>query len=269
MVADEKIIKQGIQLTEAFFKKFKNQILHDLSICKTYEEFLERTQDYTTNNILVNSGYSAQMESLIILALNDSKLMRASQRKLVEETIRNNVAYQITNVGETIKETIRDIVRDGYDQGLHSKDMAKNINKEIDKINTTRARTIARTEVKRTRSIANYVKYKEMGATGFIVNCRPDCCPICAEDYAGVTNPDFKSNYQIIQNLNNQLKRNPRRKDAKDIKDKISELNQSQDNITGSNDGHLIGGNIEFTMDQTDMLPPRHPNCRCSATFIR
>ena len=30
-----------------------------------------------------------------------------------------------------------------------------------------------------------------------------------------------------------------------------------------------IGGDVEFTIDQVDMLPPLHPNCRCFATFYK
>ena len=30
-----------------------------------------------------------------------------------------------------------------------------------------------------------------------------------------------------------------------------------------------IGGDVEFTIDQVDMLPPLHPNCRCHAAFYK
>ena len=30
-----------------------------------------------------------------------------------------------------------------------------------------------------------------------------------------------------------------------------------------------IGGDVEFTMDQVDMLPPLHSNCRCHALFLK
>ena len=33
--------------------------------------------------------------------------------------------------------------------------------------------------------------------------------------------------------------------------------------------GSPIGGDVEFTIDQVDMLPPLHPNCRCFATFYK
>lgn len=30
-----------------------------------------------------------------------------------------------------------------------------------------------------------------------------------------------------------------------------------------------IGGDVEFDIDDVDMLPPRHPNCRCHAAFYK
>ena len=63
MVSEDKLIAQGIRKTDAWFKEFKNRVTKDLSLCDTYEEFVERTQDYTTKNILVNSGYSAEMSA--------------------------------------------------------------------------------------------------------------------------------------------------------------------------------------------------------------
>ena len=167
MVSEEKLIRQGIRRTDAWFQQFKRRIAHDLSLCDTYEEFVERTKDYTTNNILINSGYSAEMSTLVTQIINNHRFQRASQRELLEQTINNNVAYLVQNVGEDIKETIRTVVKQGYDEGLHPTVIAKNISKEIDTINNTRARTIARTEVKRTDTVANYVRHKEQGATGF------------------------------------------------------------------------------------------------------
>ena len=160
MVSEDKLIRQGIKKTDAWFKQFKRRINHDLSLCNTYEEFVERTKDYTTNNILVNSGYAAEMSSIVTQMVNNHKFQRASQRALLEQTIDNNVGMLIQNVGEDIKETVRTIVKDGYDKGLHPTEIAKNINHEIDTINNTRARTIARTEVKRTDTVANYVRHK-------------------------------------------------------------------------------------------------------------
>ena len=228
MVSEEKLIRQGIRQTDAWFKQFKKQVNKDLSLCDTYEEFLERTQDYTTSNIMINSGYSAAMENLIVQMMNDIKFQRASQRELVEQTIRNNVGNLISDVGEDIKQTVRDTVSEGYDKGLHPTEIGKELNAKIDTINSKRARTIARTEVKRTDTIANYVVAKEDGATGFVVQCRPDCCELCAEEYAGLT--DFTP--------------------------------------SDSQYGETVGGNINFSMEDIAELPPLHPNCRCSVKYI-
>jgi hypothetical protein len=221
MVSEEKLIRQGIRRTDAWFQQFKRRIAHDLSLCDTYEEFVERTKDYTTNNILINSGYSAEMSTLVTQIINNHRFQRASQRELLEQTINNNVGLLIQNVGEDIKETVRSVVKQGYDEGLHPTVIAKNISKEIDTINNTRARTIARTEVKRTDTVANYIRHKEQGAKGFTVQCRPDCCELCQEAYEDVDTTDKP----------------------------------------------YVGGDVDFTMDDTDMLPPLHPNCRCTAMF--
>ena len=253
MVDEDKLIKQGIRLTDAWFKKFKKQIQHDLTLCKTYEEFIERTREYTTANILISSGYSAEMQELITQILNNHDFQRASQRELLEQTINNNVAYLIQDVGEEIKQTVRDVVKRGYDEGNHPSVIARELNISIDSINSRRARTIARTEVKRTDTVANYIRHKEDGAKGFTVQCRPDCCPLCAEDYAHKDPVKQKQRLDWIKQVKKENKGKPK---AEQIDDPL---------LHGK--GETIGGNVQFTMDQTDMLPPRHPNCRCTAMY--
>ena len=246
MVSEDKLIQQGIRLTEAWFKKFKNQIVKDIGLCETYQEFLERTEQYTTSNILISSGYSAAMEAVILQILNDVRFERASQRRLIEETIRNNVGNLIRDVGEDIRETVRTTVSKGYDDGLHPYEIGRNISKELDVINHKRARTIARTEVKRTDTIANYVIAKEDGATSFTVTCRPDCCPYCAEAY------DSKRTFD----------------EQKEVLHKIDEMKR-----IGINDplvkgkGEPVGGDVVFDIMETDKLPPLHPNCRCTVYY--
>jgi hypothetical protein len=178
--------------------------------------------------------------------VNNHKFKRASQRALLEQTIDNNVGMLIQNVGEDIKETVRTVVKQGYDEGLPPTEIAKNINKEIDTINNTRARTIARTEVKRTDTVANYVRHKEQGATGFTVQCRPDCCPYCAEEYGDVDPADQQEVLDYIDELNEYNK-------GKSADEKI-------DDPLLRGKGEAIGGNVQFSMEDTDMLPPLHPN---------
>ena len=254
MVSEDKLIRQGIRRTDAWFKAFKKQVTHDLSLCKTYEEFVERTQAYTTNNILITSGYAQEMQDIVTKILNNHRFTRASQRELLEQTINNNVAYLIQDVGEEIKETVREVVKQGYDQGDHPTVIAREITGKIDTINNRRARTIARTEVKRTDTIANYVRHKEQGAVGFTVQCRPDCCPYCADEYdETLTIEDQQATLDYIAEIEAY------NKDAKP-EDRI-------DDPLLHGKGETIGGNVQFSMDDTDKLPPLHPNCRCTAMF--
>ena len=65
---------------------------------------------------------------------------------------------------------------DGIDDEVVDKvknrhDIAKNIEAKIDGINSTRARAIARTEVKRANTVSNYIVAKERGATSYYVDC--------------------------------------------------------------------------------------------------
>ena len=255
MVSEDKLIKQGIRKTDTWFKQFKKRIANDLKLCNDYQEFVERTQDYTTNNILLTSGYADEMSNIITQALNNHKFKRARQRELIEQTINNNVGMLIQNVGEDIKETVRTVVKEGYDQGLHPNEIAKNINKEIDTINNTRARTIARTEVKRTDTVANYVRHSSEGAIGFVVQCRPDCCPLCAETYdESLTAEKQQETLDYIKEL-------------KEYNESVPPADRIDDPLLRGK-GETIGGDVQFSMDETDMLPPLHPNCNCTARYI-
>ena len=236
MADEEKIIRQGLRVTDAWWRRFKKQVLRDLSLCNTWEEFLERTESYTTNNVLVGSEYTTAMQNLAVTMLNDIRFQRASQRQLIEETIRNTVGHLIVNVGEDVKETVRRVVSNGYDEGLGPNEIGRRITKELDTIHHTRARTIARTEVKRADTIANYVMARDNGAVGFTVKCRPDCCPYCAEEYAELTGEAYER--------------------------------LTDDNGKPTNGGRLIGGEKEYNMNDTDILPPFHPNCRCTVYYI-
>ena len=236
MSSEEKIIKQGLRVTDAWWRRFKKQVLHDLSLCSTWEEFLERTEAYTTNNVLVGSEYSSSMQNLVVQVLNDIRFQRASQRQLIEETIKNTVANLIVDVGEDIKSSVREVVSQGYDEGLGPRQIGSNISKRLDTIHSKRARTIARTEVKRADTIAKYVMAKNDGAVGFTVKCRPDCCRYCAKEYAEIDGTEY---------------------------DKLT-----NEDGEPTNGGKLIGGEKEYSMDDTDILPPFHPNCRCTVYYI-
>ena len=229
MVSQDKLIKQGIQYTDALFEEIINRLNQGILYTDTLESFLEQTKEYTTANPLVSTGYDSTMLSLILAETNNHKFSRPSQKELTRITIENYVGELIHNVGEDIKTSVRDIVKDGYNQGLSQYEIADNISKEITSIKKTRANAIARTEIARAATISDYIINKESGATNYTVKCRNTCCNICAETYRGVKNetPDTTSRE------------------------------------------FLKGKAVEFDIEDTTHLTPLHPNCRCVTYFYK
>ena len=223
MVSDEKLIKQGIRYTDRLFQEIKRRLTHDINKYDTVEEYLAAHQDYMITNPLTVTGYDAVMVKLISQSLHNVKFSRQAQRQLTQIVIETQVGGLIRNVGEDIQQSIRDIIKQGFTEKKAPTDIAKDIENRIDVINNTRAKTIARTEVKRANTISNYVVSKERGANAYYVDCHPEACPLCVE-YFG-----------------------------------------EGENAPGNDKGH----DVIYPIDDTEHLPPVHPNCRCSATFIR
>ena len=221
MVSDEKLIRQGIRYTDRLFQEIKRRLTHDISKYNTLEDYLNAHQDYLVSNPLTTTGYDQVMTRLISQSVTNVKFSRQAQRQLTQVTIENTVGELIRNVGEDIKSSVREIVKEGFANKEAPRDIAKNIEAKIDGINSTRARAIARTEVKRANTVSNYIVAKERGATSYYVDCHPECCPLC-EEYFG-EGSDAPGN------------------------------DKGYDNV--------------YPIDDTEHLPPVHPNCRCSATF--
>lgn len=223
MVSDEKLIKHGIKYTDRLFEEIKRRLTRDIEKYDTVEEYLAAHEEYTVQNPLKTTGYDAVMTKLISQSVTNVKFSRQAQRKLTQVTIENAVGDLISNVGEDIRMSVRDIIKNGYAEKKAPIDIAKDIETKIDSINKTRARTIARTEVKRANTISNYIIANERGANAYYVDCHPEACPLCVEYYG------------------------------------------EGENAPGNDRGH----DIIYPIDDTEHLPPVHPNCRCSATFIR
>lgn len=223
MVSEDKLIKTGIRYTDSLFKEITKRLTHDIDKYDTYEDYLAAHQDYLVSNPLTVTGYEQVMTNLILQGTNNVKYNRQAQRQLTQIVIENNVGELIRNVGEDIRVNVRDIIKDGFTEKKAPSDIAKDIEAKIDSINSTRAKAIARTEVKRANTVSNYIVAKERGAIGYYVDCHPDACPICVEWYG------------------------------------------EGENAPGNDRGH---DNI-YPIDDTEHLPPVHPNCRCSATFTR
>lgn len=229
MVSEEKLIKQGIKYNEALFKELERRLAQGILTTDTLEDFLARTEEYTTANPLVTTGYKDTMIRLILQETNNHKFSRPAQKELARVTIEQYIGDLITNVGEDIKNDVRDIVKQGYNEGLSQKEIAENISNKIESIGKTRANVIARTEIARTASVSDYIINKERGATYFTVGCRNTCCEKCALEYHGVDNPT----------------------------------------VDNSSREFTQGTPVKFNMDQTDKLPPLHPNCRCYPIFYK
>ena len=104
-------------------------------------------------------------------------------KQLMNTIIKNTTGELITNVGDDIKKGVRDIVARGYNTGTLSREnVAKEIESTLDGINNTRARTIARTEIKRAQTTSNYVVAKDRGANCYTYKCGASPCPLCEED---------------------------------------------------------------------------------------
>lgn len=197
MVSQDKLIKQGIQYTDALFEEIINRLNQGLIQTDTLESFLEQTKEYTTANPLVSTGYDRTMLTLILSETNNHKFSRPSQKELIRITIEQYVGELIRDVGEDIKQSVRDIVKDGYNQKLNQYEIADNITNKVNGIKKVRANAIARTEIARTATTSDYIINKERGATHYTVECRNTACPICKEKW--LTNPNTKTDSKGIK----------------------------------------------------------------------
>lgn len=213
MPSQNKLIKQGIYLTESVFEEIRKRLDKGVKSSDTIESFLTKTKEFTMNNPLVVSGYKDKLLEIILQETNNHQFSRPAQKELTRLTIEKRVGDLIVNVGDDIKESVRDIVKHGYNNNLSQDEIAENITHRVSVIKNTRARCIARTEIARTATASDYVINRERGATHFTVDCRKSCCEKCAKAYQR--------------------------------------------------------GAIEYSIDDIEMLPPYHPNCRCCARFYK
>ena len=235
MPNQDKLIKSGIKYTDAVFDEIIQRLSQGVRSADTLEAFLEKTKDYTLSNPLQVSGYKDRLLKIILQETNSHKFSRPAQKELVRITIENQVGELIDNVGEDIKESVRDIVKDGYNNRLSQDEIAENISSKVTGIKNRRAKAIARTEIARTATISDYVINKERGATHFYVECRNTACPIC------------KKNWHKKWTIENDESFTPKE-------------------YTAGKKGWV--GDKVFSMGDTSMLPPVHPNCRCVPYFI-
>lgn len=236
MPSQDKLIKQGIKYTDSLFNEISKRLEKGVLTSDTLEAFLDKTKEYTTNNPMVTSGYEGKMLNIILQETNNHKFSRPAQKELVRVTIEERVGENIRDVGDDIKDSVREIVKDGYNQNLSQEKIAANISSKVSAIKNKRARAIARTEIARTATVSDYIINKEMGATHWYVECRNTACPVCKERW---------HKYWSQQN---------------------DETFTPKDTSAGGKG--WIGDKV-YSMNDTSMLPPVHPNCRCVPYFVK
>lgn len=237
MPSQQKLIKQGIKYTDSLFDEIRKRLEKGVRASDTLEDFLVKYNEAFPDkgNPVISLGYDAKMLDLILKETNNHKFSRPAQKELVRVTIENQVGDLIVDVGEDIRQSVRDIVQEGYNNNLSQDEIAENISNRVSVIKNKRARAIARTEIARTATISDYVINRERGATHFYVECRNTACPICKEAWH-----------------NNWSKAN----------DETFKPNDSSAGGKG-----WIGDRV-YSMNNTQMLPPIHVNCRCVPYFI-
>lgn len=237
MPSQDKLIKQGIRYTDSLFNEISKRIEQGVLSTDTLEAFLDKYHKaYPDNgNPLVTLGYDKEMIRLILSETNNHKFTRPAQKELVRVTIENRVGENIIDVGDEIRDSVRDIVKDGYNNRLSQDEIAENISGKVSSIKNRRARAIARTEIARAATVSDYIINKEMGATHFYVECRNTACPVCKEAWHNKWTPENDSSF-------------------------------SPSDTSAGGKGWI--GDKTYSMNDTKMLPPLHPNCRCVPYFI-
>lgn len=213
IAVEEKLIRNGIKYTDQLFKSIAKNIESAVYDSETYEEFLEKTRQYTVENPLIQLGAAEHAANSVRLAVAHTKFSFEANRKLTEQAIKDTTMSLVVRVGEDLRSDIRNIVLDGFKQNRLRNDVINDLTSRLNG-NRNRARTIYRTEIKRAQTISNYISAKESGANAFYCNCR-NPCKICRKRYNG-----------------------------------------------GGK------GSKTYDINNTSMLPPVHPNCRCTAVFF-
>lgn len=189
MVSTDKLIKVGVKYSDSYFETLKNIYNNAYRNNESLEEFLNDTQDYSIGNPLEAGGFKDTLTNLIASSTNDIRFSRPAQKALMNTIIRNTTGELIVDVGNDVKQSVRDIVAKGYNtRTLSRQNVADEISSTLDGINRKRARTIARTEIKRAQTTSNYIVALERGANAYKYKCGAKPCDICKVD-CGKTYP--------------------------------------------------------------------------------
>lgn len=183
MVSTDKLIKVGVKYSDKYFDDLIQYYIRTYNNNESLEEFLADLGEYGVSNPLDAGGFNDTLTNIICSSLNDIRFSRPAQKALMNNIIKQTTGELITNVGDTVRDSVRDIVTRGYNsKTLSNQKVADEISSTLTSINKKRARTIARTEIKRAQTTSNYVIAKERGANAYKYKCGAEPCNICKKD---------------------------------------------------------------------------------------
>ena len=248
-LVDDRLIKRGVKYSDKLFDELAKRLIQIYESCDSYDEWYIKSSAFFDEQGL--TPFKEQMNNAIALQVNKHSWTRKKTQELTRMVIQQRVGENIKQTEADIQERVNTIVQEAYKPGYHEVDgkmvpnapskqeIAKQIESEVATVNNTRAKAIVRTELQRTAVISDYVINKERGATGWYVECRPDACEYCKECWIEDWSPE------------------------NDTAPKEVEIENTQ----GEMEVRAWEGDMVYDINDTAMLPPVHPNCRCTVFY--
>jgi len=187
-----KLLKQYEQWNAQQFNKIYRLWEQKFSRSQTLEEFLTYL---TVNEVMDVEEYSAKINNIIDVDLNQLSFNRKAQEDLTRATIHNNTMKLVQSVNDDFKEHLRTQAAEAFSKGVSPQEFGKMIKAPplIKGVNgakrsvtaEVRNRMIARTEAKRALNASNLIINKERGATHWYAIGFTDehTCEECIETY--------------------------------------------------------------------------------------
>lgn len=220
----DQLLKQYDAWNKEQFKALYRKWEQIYSRSTSFEEYVAYLY---ANDLLDVEEYSAKINNIINVDLNQLSFNRKAQEELTKQVISQQCYDLVQNVNDDFREHLRTEAQRAFSEGVSPQEFGKMIQAPplIKGVNgakrsigfEARNRMIARTESKRALNTSNYLINKERGAThwyavGFDDENR---CMGCIETYGTSDDP------------------------------------------------------VYYPIDDASNLPPLHPNCRCSAVFVK
>ena len=275
----DRFISNGVKYTDSIFDEIIGRLKKAGLKSDSLKDFLDRTKQYTIENPLISTEYSDKILDLILSETKYHKFSSNVQEELTRQTITDRVGELIKSRGESFREDIKTLMSDFYNNKSSIHDLTLDvenklvITEEIENVGSNhraKAKQIVRTELHRTAVISDYIINKEAGAKSFTIVCDQNACPYCKEK--AIKGYDKSKYSQKTETITvNQHRKNPETGELEDtgrVAYKETRLKVTDENTppettaTGS-----WKGDLRYGIEDTEMLPSYHPNCRCSVRY--